>query len=397
MSSQRPDIPQRARRGETRDSTPSVILRGNTASGTRSVLARAVKLTQDEKTGRSTLSADLLATAALQARRQEPVEVVLVTADAHHSLLMPFPQGLILAAVVAEWETDPRFSLPKDLTVVAGVGGARDAIPEGEWLIVDPVRLRVTVAPDAGAIHRLQHKHRPRYRLGYEQETARTLTGVEVPVWARVFTHGDLQEAMENGADGIVIDGPGDFLPWDVPDHEPEDAALARLMPVAEASGGGDVALLAPFDAIDAASLVRLAAVCRLRLLLAPESLPLSVPELRAEFSAVADAEMDGGRLAAVPRFSGLLSNAPKADDGADPYEWRGFDETMFLPFDTTEIAALTLPDVLTVPPLWVIVSATDNDELAEAVSAAVFAGLRGVVVAPASVLSVKERIALEV
>lgn len=397
MPSPPPDIPQRAQRREARDETPSVILRGNTASGTRTVFARAAKLTQDAKTGRSTLSPELLAIAARQAKREEPVEIVLVTADAHHSLLMPLPEGLVLAGVVAEWETDPRFSLPTDLTVVAGVGGARDAVPEGEWLIIDPVRLRVTVAPDAGAIHRLQHRQRPRYRLGYAQEMARTLTGTEVPVWARVFTHDDLREAAENGADGFVIDGPGDFLPWDVPEYEPDGAALARLLPVADAAGGGDVTLLAAFDAIDAPSLVRFAALCRLRLLVAPETLPLSLPELRAELSAVADAEMDTGRLAATPGFSALLSSAPQADALTDPDEWRGFDETMFLPFDTSEVAALTLSDVLTVPPMWVFVSVTDDDELAEAISAAVFAGLRGIVVPPASVPAAKELIAQEV
>ncbi len=392
-----PDIPERLRRREAREPSPGVLLRGNTASGTRTVFARAAKLTQDPKTGRSTLSADLLAVAVRQAKREEPVEIVLVTADAHHSLLMPLPEGLILAGVVAEWETDPRFTLPTDLTVVAGVGGARDAVPEGEWLIVDPVRLRVTVAPDAGAIHRLQHRQRPRYRLGYAHETARTLTGTEVPVWARVFTHDDLREAAENGADGFVIDGPGDFLPWDVPEHEPDGAAFTRLLPVADAAGGGDVALLASFDAVDAPSLVRFAALCHLRLLFTPETLPLSLPELRAELSEVADAEMDGGRLAATPRFAALLSSAPRADALTDPDEWRGFDEAMFFPFDTAEVAGLTLPDVLTVPPMWVFVSPGSDDELAEAISAAVFAGLRGVVVPPASVPAAKEFIAQEV
>ncbi|MBC7808770.1 MAG: hypothetical protein H7145_21770, partial [Akkermansiaceae bacterium] len=78
-----PIIPERLQRREARDTTPSVLLRGNTASGTRTVFARAAKLTQDVKTGRSTLSPDLLAVAARQAKREEPVEIVLVTADAH--------------------------------------------------------------------------------------------------------------------------------------------------------------------------------------------------------------------------------------------------------------------------------------------------------------------------
>ena len=361
------------------------------------MFARAAKLAQDPQTGRSTLSAELLAIAARQAKREEPIEIVLITADAHHSLLMPFPDGLILAAVVAEWETDPRFALPPDLAVVAGVGGAMGAIDEGEWVIVDPVRLRVTVAPDAGAIGRLQHKPRARYRLGDAQAVAYTLSGVAVPVWARVFTLDDLHIAAENGADGYVVDGPGDFLPWDTSEHEPHGAALARLLPVADVAGGGDVALLAPLDAVDAGSLVRLAAVCRLHLLLSPESLPLPPLDLRAEFAAIADDEADAGRLAAVPRFIALLPGAPSASNAFDPDEYRGFDETALLPWDSAEIAALTLPDVLTVPPLRAFVSTTDADDFAEIICTAVFAGLCGVVVAPAHVAAAKACIVAQV
>ena len=326
------------------------------------------------------------------------MDIVLITADAHHSLLMPMPEGLILAAVVAEWETDPRFFLPPDLTVVAGVAGARDAVPEGEWVIVDPERLRVTVAPDAGAIGRLQHKARARYRLGESQAVAQTLSGVAMPVWARVFTVEDLHEAAENGADGFVVDGGGDLLPTDLPEHEREGAAFARLLPVAEAAGGGDVALLAAFDAVDAASLVRLSAVCRLSLILPPDSLPLSPLDLRAELAQIADDEADAGRLAGVPRFVGLLPSAPRSGDGnADPDEWRGFDETAFLPWDNTEIAALTLPDVLTVPPLRAFAGTENREELAEVIAAAVFAGVCGVVVSPGMVGAAKEVIAAQV
>ena len=393
----RPAIPARQTRNlaASREGSPQTLLRGNTGSGTQTVFARAAKLTQNAQTGRSTLSAELLTIAAKQAKREEPVEIVLVTADAHHSLLMSMPDGLILAAVVAEWETDPRFSLPPGLTVVAGVGGAKDAIAEGEWVIVDPVRLRVTVAPDAASIGRLQHKTRERYRLGAAQAVAKTLSGTTVPVWARVFTLDDLREAVESGADGFVMDGPGDFLPWDAPAHESDTAVFHRLLPVADAAGGGDVALLAPLDAVDAAVLVRLAAVCRLRLFLSPDALPLPPLELRAELSAIAEDEMDAGRLAAAPQLVALLPNAPRANDAdTDPDEWRGFGETVFLPFDDAEIHALSLSDVLTVPPLWAFVGGGDDWE--DTVCAAVFAGLRGVIVAPAQVAQAKIIIAAQ-
>ena len=57
----------------------------------------------------------------------------------------------------------------------------------------------------------------------------------------------------------------------------------------------------------------------------------------------------------------------------------------------------LTLSDVLTVPPMWVLVSPGSEEELAEAVASVVFAGLRGIVVPPKNVSAAKERIAQEV
>ena len=380
--------------------SPTTVLRGNTGSGTRAVFARAAKLAQDPVSGRSTFDSELLALAAKQDRLQEPVEIVLVAADVHHALLLPLPAGLTLAAVVAEWETDPRFTLPPDLTVVAGVSGAVGVIEEGEWLIIDPARLRVTVAPDAGMVGRLQGPARPRYRLGLHNEPARTFAGTEIAVWARVFDGADLADALAAGADGFVVDGPGAFLPWDAGENEPDGAALARLLPVAEAAGGGDVALLTSLDAVDAPSLVRLAAHCRLRLLISPDALPLTLTELRAELGAVAEDETDAGRVAAAPRLSALLSVSPRANDPAD---WHGWEESFLLPFDDRELLTLSLPDVLSVPPMFALLTQSgykeDGDAESEGgieafVSAAAFAGVRGLVVAPGLVRAAKEAVA---
>ena len=250
---------------------------------------------------------------------------------------------------------------------------------------------------DAGAVGRLQHRARPRYRLGSAQATARTLVGTEVPVWARIFTHDDLQEAAENGADGFVIDGPAIFCPGKFPRTNPMEPLLLAFCRLRKPQAEATWPYWPLLDSIDLPSLVRLAAHCRLRVLMAPESLTLSLLELRAELSAVADTEMDTGRLAGIPQFTALLSSTPRAESATDPDEWRGFEETAFLPFDNDEIRQLTLQDILTVPPMFVFLSTTDETELNRDITAALYAGLRGLIVPPSQVSRAKEIIAEQV
>jgi hypothetical protein len=389
------------------------VLRGR-AHGRRAVLARAAILTEDER-GRATLDPELLALAAQRHRRAEgDLDIALVAEDPLYALLLRLPAGLALAGVVAE--TELREPPMTDMPVVSGIPDARTEITEGEWLILDPLRRRVMVNPDAEDIALLQADTRPRVLLGAEHLPARTMGGQEVAVWARVATLDDVRAALEAGADGLAVDAGDELLPLrplsdeevaltpsfkeaavtdDGEDAGPPPVLPAALVRAVEMSGGGDVALVGPPDALEPRAVVSLAGRCRLRWVLAPEELPAPAHRLRLALEAQARAEEAAYRPAAVPHLCALLGAVPEAAQAEGPGFLDGFDEAVLFPFGDDEVAALTLATVLEMPPLRVSLSGEDEgaDDPLPALAYAVSAGARGVLVRPGLVAAAKERI----
>ena len=268
--------------------------------GTRTVLARAALLQDDS--GRPTLAVDLMEEAARRIRRREALDVILVARNPAQALWLRVP-GLAVVGVVAE--EDAPYPLPGDMSVVTGAYGALHAVPEGEWVIVDPVRGRVLIAPDAAAVARAQAQtERPRVLLGAAHLPARTQKGVEVAVWAVARSDGDLEEAMARGADGLVVPAPSDLLPASL---ETPDLQARRLLRAAEAVGGGAVGLYAPPDLLDPLAVVGLAAHCQARWFLHPDALPLEVAAFREELRALVAEEQDADRPAQMPRLAAAL------------------------------------------------------------------------------------------
>jgi phosphohistidine swiveling domain-containing protein len=278
-------------------------------------------------------------------RRAEPLEVVLVASAAADAARVGVP-GLAVVAVVAE---EPAAEA-SDLPLVAGVDGALALIPDGEWLLVDADRGRVVVGPDAGEIARAQaapERPRPRVLLGAAHVPARTRGGRTVAVWALVRSADEVRQATEHGADGLVVLVPSELVPAsgdDDPDDARTDAAFAR---VADAIGGGDVAVWAAPGLLDPLALVRLAGRARASWLLRPDDLPLPTGALRDELRALARDEQDADRPAGLPRLVRVVS-----DEDEDPT-----DEAV--PFD--EI---------------IVMNAADADHLAGVLDAAAKTGL---------------------
>jgi phosphohistidine swiveling domain-containing protein len=271
-----------------------------TGSGTRAALARAALL--QDGAGRPTLAGDLLDEAARRHRRRDTLDVILVARSAAQALFVRVP-GLAVAGVVAEEEAS--FPLPEDVSVVTGTYGALDAVPEGEWVIVDPVRGRVLIAPDAAAVARAQAEaERPRVLLGAAHQPARTQQGAEVAVWAAVRSEGDLEEAMKGGADGVFVPAPGGLLPALL---ETPDMQERRLLRAAESVGGGPVGLYAPPELLDPLAVVGLAARCQACWFLHPGELPLEIAAFREELRALVAEELDADRPARMPRLAAAL------------------------------------------------------------------------------------------
>jgi Phosphoenolpyruvate-protein kinase (PTS system EI component in bacteria) len=365
------------------------VLTGTGHGDAPPLLARAALLV-DDGNGRATLAEELLAEAArLHKRSEEPLEIALVAADAAYALLLRLPAGLRLVGVVSEWEAAEGLNSP--VPVISGIPDAREVVPDGELLILDAVRGRVVVAPDALDVARFQEaqRRRPRVLLGAAHVPARTQNGREIAVWARVYSAQDIEEAVAQGADGILIDGPGDLLPEYVGDPE---ETLARLLTGAELAGGGDTALIAPPEVIDPGMIVALAARCRLRWLLSPNDLPLPLPELRRELVELTALEEDERRTASVPQICAALGAVPELDQPDEALA--GFDEVALFPFSDDDYSALTLGTVYNLPRLRVYLSGDPaRDEPLPALARAAEAGAYGIIVAPELVAVAKDRI----
>ncbi len=296
--------------------------------GDNVAVARAVPVQEDQ--GRPTLPPDILTEAARRARYKGdgPLDVILVVGDAAQALFIRLP-GLAVVGVVAEEEV-AQSSFPPDMAVITGVAGAREAIPEGEWVILDPARGRVVVEPDAAAIARAQAApERPRVLIGAAHFPARTLGGVEIAVWAVVRSQTDVEQALADGADGLVVTAPSDLLPMLM---ESPEAQTARLLPLIEAVGGGALAFDASPDVLDPAAVVALAARCEARWLLRPGDLHLPAADLREELTALIAEEQERDRAARMPLFTAVL---PAAADGAEtetlPEDIAAYDDILLL------------------------------------------------------------------
>ncbi len=349
--------------------------RGNTALP---VYARAAQVAIEN--GRPTLDPTLLVTAANYLRRGDgTLDVVLVVEDAGMGLWMPLPSSLNLVGVVAERELsgDPGTTLP----IISGVTGALTMIQEGNLLILDPERDCVLVEPEAGEFVRLQEAHflKRRVLLGGGHVPAHTQGGRVVEVWAGVRDFADVESALLKGADGILVDGSGDILPEEA-DTDPE-AARARVLRLADAIGGGDVCIMAAFDAIDLMDMTVLAARSTLRWSWMPSALPVPLEAFQAELEAVADEVREEGERAAVPTLSAALFHLDEFPQENPP----PFDEVLLTYAHSEE---LTPGAAFSLPPLRVLLS-DDLSLLPEAVAA----GAIGVIVTPALVEVAKDMI----
>ena len=360
------------------------VLQGSgTMSGTLPVLATAARL--DDATGRFTLSDSVLALAARRLRRGDgPLDTVLVASDASHALLLRLPSAFSLVGVVAEQSL--AFVPPTEgIAIVTGVDEALTAIEDSDWVIVDPARGRVVVNPQAEEIARLQNaRHlRPSVLLGASHTPARTLGGRTIAVWARVSHTADLELALANGADGIVIEEDSELLTLASDNAEDMDEAmLQRLTAAADAMGAGEVCIAASMETVHPRTIVLLAARCRLSWAIPPDSLPFSVSEVYREMNALIDAEEDEGMTAFLPRLAAIVSQAPEVNGSDDP-SLMDFDEALWI--------AETLPQSAGFLPPVVRVVLPRQREDSSVLEAALAMGVMGVVVTADEIESTKD------
>ncbi|WP_395146233.1 hypothetical protein [Armatimonas sp.] len=330
--------------------------------GTGYVMGRAAKLTLES--GRATLEESLLIQLDRWRRREDvPMGLILVAEDPAVALLLPLPEGAALNGVVSEHLPSRPPNLPEGVVLLAGVEEALLAIGEGELLLLEPERGRVTVEPSAMEVARLQAKHQPRILLDEQNFPAFTTEGLKITVWGEATNLEEAQAAMTAGADGLLLTG----SPWD------EDALWAAQALV----GGGDLALALAFEELDPEWVVRLAARSTLRWCLDPATLPLPVETLRTELTELIIELEEENQRAALPRLASLGANLP------------GFDTLVALSGDFPAPDPEILP--WKQPALYIRVESVFGQLLG--LEEALEHGATGVIVAPDAVEKVKIKI----
>lgn len=263
-------------------------------------MGRAAKLSLES--GRATLDESLLGQIDKWRKREDvPMALILVAEDPATALLLPLPDGAILSGVVSERLPSRPPQLPEGIALLAGVDDALLSIGEGELLLLEPERGRLSVEPSAYEIVRLQAKHQPRVLLDEPNFPAYTTEGIAVAVWGEATTLKEAEEAMTAGAEGLLLTGES----WDE----------ASLWATQSLVGGGDLALALPFDALDPEEIVRLAARAKLRWCLDPATLSVPVETLREELTELVQALEDENQRSALPRLASLNGSTTGFED----------------------------------------------------------------------------------
>jgi hypothetical protein len=209
----------------------------------------------------------------------------------------------------------------------------------------------------------------------------------EVQVWAFIESLIHIPEAQEAGADGLFILPDGDLLP---PFEDTPAETRSRLRRMAEAWGGGDIALSASLAAVDPLLLCQTAALCRLHWAIRAESLPVPLPDLRRELKRVVQEERLQERVAEVPGLVGIPPPLPESDTREQELEeLRGWDLLFVPPKWVLPLSAL---EILSLPPLFVLLPES-QPESQEEIPVLVALGVAGLIVPLSAVADAKNRI----
>jgi hypothetical protein len=199
----------------------------------------------------------------------EPEQIVLIADRIPPAFwLAPLP-GIEIVGLAAQAETP--LSPAPDLPVVLGLGEMLlRSVEEDDIVIIDGDRGRVYVAPDASTVARYQAPLTlsRRFFLEGAHLPARTASDNRViTILCAAWSLAQAEEAMAQGADGLVIPAGNDFLGTDtLPQTAGEQAQV--LGDLARIIGGQPLYLDIPHDNLALTALVRGAAGLPLHLVL---------------------------------------------------------------------------------------------------------------------------------
>jgi hypothetical protein len=328
-----------------------------------------------------TLSPEILADADRNARHSSDAwqDVIAVTRSGPAVLMMTFPDGVRLVGIVSEQEMPGQITTA--VPVVSGVLGALEQIKEGSLVLLDPVRSRVLVEPDATEIALLQTStHRARFRLGAAHIPATTQGGRVVSTLALVHELSDVDAALAGGADGLFIPSSSVLLTPLAEENTGE--ALRTLRMVSDAFGGGDMVLSITAEMFAPLTLARVGAFSLLRIAIHPTDLPLPPEDVHFELEKIVQQEHQALRQAGLFGI-GALGPDIHASETAE------FDEIYL---GAEFVTQMTPEDLFSLPPMFALFDNPFDDSLTGFVGA-IAAGAAGVVVPAVRVSEAKHLI----
>lgn len=313
----------------------------------------------------------------------ETEQVVLVAPTVPPGFLSTLIPGLEVVGTASAAAASGAFP------AVSGLSEAFFAVvAEDDLVIVDGNRGRVYVAPDAATVARYQAPFTLARRIFMDSAhiPARTASDNRiVTVFAPTPTRKAVDEAMEAGADGVVIPEDNDFLGAETLTQTAGEQ-LQILLEVAQTIGGQPLVLDIPAERLALSALSRAAAA-------GPLHVPLPDPNMRGELAErlswveaeLEDRDMLFGTVAWDVRFD-IAAALPETLDG-----WAG----VFVPGDaraasTSRLLQLTALARQANKPITL---SLDGDWWPQFLSDALGFGFTRLVVPIAAVLDVKDAI----
>ena len=208
-------------------------------------------------------------------------------------LASSFPGLQVIGAALGD--DLPLFDIPGCPVVIGAGDDLLAETSEGDIVIVDGDRGRVYVSPDAQTLARYQGPGRRARRFFLDPvhvEARRGGHGPAIPVLAAVADWDDVREAMQAGADGILIPQGGAL--WTDDDFLSAGEQLLRLRAVGDIMGGKTLFLQVPLERVALSALAQAAAWGPVHLVL---DTPALAGEARAELDGL-EAELDADDIA---------------------------------------------------------------------------------------------------
>lgn len=183
-------------------------------SGQRPILGWAVNVTYIDR--RPTIDTATIARLRKSVEVDETaLDIVVVVDRVDVGLWMPLPLGSTLVGIVTQQPFPTDIQNPLDIPCVHISELPDEAIADGMLVLVDPLRQLVLIEPTADELVRIQSKRRHRYAIGDGHIPVQTRGGVTIPIYAEITSDADIQDAIAQGADGLVILNETAHCAWD--------------------------------------------------------------------------------------------------------------------------------------------------------------------------------------